>query len=175
MEKFVIKGEKVLQGMVQVSGAKNAALKTLVAACLTEEEVILHNVPLIADVFVMIDIMRDLGAQITLNDHTITVRIKKFASSSIPLEKAALARTSSMFIAPLLARTGEAIIPNPGGCRLGARPIDRTVEGISHMNVDITYNSEDGYFHAKPHGDNLGKRPMDRTMNGLKDMGTDIN
>lgn len=149
MEKFVITGEKVLKGTVQVSGAKNAALKTLVAACLTEEEVILHNVPLIADVFVMVDIMKDLGAHVTLHDHTVTVSMKQFKSSSIPLEKAALARTSSMFIAPLLARTGEAVIPNPGGCRLGARPIDRTVEGIGNMNVDITYHSEDGYFHAQ--------------------------
>lgn len=149
MEKFVITGEKVLKGTVQVSGAKNAALKTLVAACLTEEEVILHNVPLIADVFVMVDIMKDLGAHVTLHDHTVTVSMKQFKSSSIPLDKAALARTSSMFIAPLLARTGEAVIPNPGGCRLGARPIDRTVEGIGNMNVDITYHSEDGYFHAQ--------------------------
>jgi UDP-N-acetylglucosamine 1-carboxyvinyltransferase len=152
MEKLVITGEKNLKGTVQVSGAKNAALKALVAACLTEEEVILHNVPLIADVFVMIDIMKDLGANVTLHDHTLTIQTKQFKTSSIPLEKAALARTSSMFIAPLLARIGEATIPNPGGCRLGARPIDRTVEGISQMNVDITYHSEDGYFHAQTKG-----------------------
>jgi len=152
MEKFVITGGKKLQGTVQVSGAKNAALKMLVAACLTDEKVILHNVPLIADLFVMIDIMRELGIAVDLTDHTVTIQAKKFAHSSIPLDKAALARTSSMFIAPLLARTGEAIIPNPGGCRLGARPIDRTVEGISKMHVDITYHSEDGYFHAKTDG-----------------------
>ena len=149
MEKFVITGGKVLKGTVRVSGAKNAALKALVAACLTDEKVVIHNVPLIADVFVMIDIMKELGADVKLSDHTVTIHLKHFKHSSIPLDKAALARTSSMFIAPLLARTGEAIIPNPGGCRLGARPIDRTVEGISQMNVDITYHSEDGYFHAK--------------------------
>jgi UDP-N-acetylglucosamine 1-carboxyvinyltransferase len=68
------------------------------------------------------------------------------------LDKAAMARTSAMFIAPLLARTGEAVIPNPGGCRLGARPIDRTVEGVGQMGVDITYHSEDGYFHATTKG-----------------------
>src|SRR5438045_5059722 len=100
----------------------------------------------------MVDIMKDLGAHVTLHDHTITISLKKFKSSSIPLEKAALVRASSMFIAPLLARTGDAIIPNPGGCRLGARPIDRTVEGISAMNVSIEYHSEDGYFHAKTNG-----------------------
>jgi len=174
MEKFVIKGGNKLQGTVQVSGAKNAALKALVAACMTDEKVIIHNVPLIADLFVMLDIMKELGADVALQDHTVTIHMKEFAHSSIPLDKAALARTSSMFIAPLLARTGEAIIPNPGGCRLGARPIDRTIDGVAHMNVDIIYHSEDGYFHARAHGDNLGKRPIDRTLKGLKNMGTEI-
>src|SRR3984957_866324 len=152
MEKFVITGGNKLQGTVQVTGAKNAALKLLVAACLTEESVTIHNIPLIADVFVMVEIMKELGAEVEIKGHTVFIQLKKFRHSSIPLDKAALARTSSMFIAPLLARTGEAIIPNPGGCRLGARPIDRTVEGIGKMNVDITYHSEDGYFHAKTKG-----------------------
>jgi UDP-N-acetylglucosamine 1-carboxyvinyltransferase len=152
MEKFTIKGGSKLKGNVIVSGAKNAALKALVAACMTEEEVTIHNVPLISDVFVMIDIMRDLGARVQITDHTVTVRMEHFSHFSIPLDKAVLARTSSMFIAPLLARSKEAIIPNPGGCRLGARPIDRTIDGIKKLNVDITYHSEDGYFHAKTDG-----------------------
>ncbi len=152
MNKFVIKGGNALQGEIGIAGAKNAALKVLVAACLTDEKVVIHNVPLIADLFVMIDIMKDLGADVRLEDHTVTIQVQQFAHSSIPLDKAARARTSSMFIGPLLARTGEAIIPNPGGCRLGARPIDRTVEGVGQMGVDITYHSEDGYFHAKTKG-----------------------
>ncbi len=152
MDKFIITGGKKLKGEVSVSGAKNAALKALVAACLTDEPVTIHNVPLIADFFVMLDIMKELGVQASLHDHTVKVHAKKFAHSSIPLDKAALARTSSMFIAPLLARTGEAIIPNPGGCRLGARPIDRTVDGVEKMNAVITYHSEDGYFHARTEG-----------------------
>lgn len=152
MDKFIITGGQKLQGETVVSGAKNAALKTLVAACLTDETVTIHNVPLIADLFVMIDIMKDLGAMVSLNGHTVTIQIKQFAHSSIPLDKAALARTSSMFIAPLLARMGEATIPNPGGCRLGARPIDRTIDGVKELHVDITYHSEDGYFHATTKG-----------------------
>ncbi|HEX8931667.1 MAG TPA: UDP-N-acetylglucosamine 1-carboxyvinyltransferase [Patescibacteria group bacterium] len=175
MKKFVIKGGNKLQGEVKVAGAKNAALKVLVAACLTDEKVIIHNVPLISDFFVMLDIIKELGGQVELTGHSVTVQMQKFRQSSIPLDEAALVRASSMFIAPLLVRTGEAIIPNPGGCRLGARPIDRTIEGISHMNVDITYHSEDGYFHAKPHGDNLGVRPIDRTIKGLEHLGTTVN
>lgn len=152
MNKFVITGGNKLQGEISIAGAKNAALKVLVAACLTEEKVVIHNVPLIADLFVMIEIMKELGISVDLNDHTVTIEAKKFAHSSIPLDMGARARTSSMFIGPLLARTNEAIIPNPGGCRLGARPIDRTVEGVSQLGVDITYHSEDGYFHAKTKG-----------------------
>lgn len=152
MDKFIITGGKKLQGEITVLGAKNAALKALVAACMTNETVTIHNVPLIADVFVMIAIMKDLGAEVTLSGHTVTIRMHKFAHFSIPLDKAALARTSSMFIAPLLARSKEAIIPNPGGCRLGARPIDRTIDGVKELNADITYHSEDGYFHAKTTG-----------------------
>lgn len=152
MEKLIINGGKRLTGTAAVSGAKNVALKALVAACFTNEEVIIHNIPLISDFFVMVDIMKELGAEVVIEDHTVRIRMKEFTHFSIPLDKAALARTSSMFIAPLLARTKEAIIPNPGGCRLGARPIDRTINGISQMDVEITYHSNDGYFHAKTNG-----------------------
>lgn len=149
MEKFVVNGGKKLKGEVSVSGAKNAALKALVAACLTDEKVIIDNIPLISDFFVMAEIIKELGGEISIKDHVITVQIKKFAKNKISLDKAAEVRTSSVFLAPLLARTGQAIIPNPGGCRIGARPIDRIVKGLEAMGVDIVYNSADGYFHAK--------------------------
>lgn len=152
MEKYIIQGGSVLKGEVTASGAKNAALKALVAACLTDEKVIINNVPEIADVFVMIDIIKEIGGEVSFKDHTVTVCMKDFSTHQISLEKAAKARTSSMFIAPLLARYKEAIVPNPGGCRLGARPIDRTIEGIGLMNAHIHYLSDDGYFHAKTDG-----------------------
>jgi len=152
MEKYLITGGNKLQGMISVSGAKNTALKMLVAACLTDEEVIIHNVPLISDVLVMIDIIRDLGGEVDITDHTLRVRMKEFAKSQITLDQASHIRTSSMFLAPLLIRNKQAIIPNPGGCRIGARPIDRTVRGIGKMGAEITYHSEDGYFHARADG-----------------------
>ena len=151
-EKFVITGGSKLQGTVKVSGAKNVALKALIAACLTDEEIVIHNVPLISDFFIMVDIIRELGGTITLTDHTVSIRIKNFVKHELSLETAAKIRTSFMFLAPLLLRTGEAIIPNPGGCRLGARPIDRLVDGLNDMGANITYHSEDGYFHAKAAG-----------------------
>lgn len=148
MEKFIIHGGKTLTGTVHIGGAKNVVLKLLVAACLTEEDVVIQNVPQISDVRIMIEIMRDLGAEVTVDSSTVTVRMKEFKKKEISLEQAAHVRTSSMFIAPLLARAHEAKIPNPGGCRLGARPINRTVDGLEEMGAAIEYNSEDGYFHA---------------------------
>ncbi len=152
MEKFVITGGNALKGTVRVSGAKNVALKTLIAACLTEEEVVIKNVPLIADFFVMLDMIQELGGKVKLEDHTVTIQIQKVLKNELSLETAAKIRTSFMFLAPLLLRTGEAIIPNPGGCRLGARPIDRLVNGLNKMGANIVYRSEDGYFHAKAEG-----------------------
>lgn len=134
---------------MKVSGSKNVALKALVAACLTNEEVIIHNIPLISDFFVMVEIMKELGAEVDIHDHTVHIRAKKLHTYEIPLEMAIKARTSVLFIAPLLARLKEAIIPNPGGCRLGARPVDRIVDGMTHLGAEVTYHSEDGYFHAK--------------------------
>ncbi len=152
MEKFIIRGGKKLSGSVSVSGAKNVSLKTLVAACLTEEEVIIHNIPLISDFLVMVDIIKELGGTVRIEDHTARIQIKKFSQHRISLDDASHIRTSSMFISPLLVRCGEAIIPNPGGCRIGARPIDRIIEGLEKMGADIVYHSEDGYFHAKTSG-----------------------
>lgn len=153
MDKFIIKGGKKIRGDVSILGSKNVALKVLVAACLTEEEVVVENVPLISDFMVMAEIIRHLGGKVEFKDHSVSITLKKFSSEKISLENAAEIRTSYMFLAPLLLRVGIAIIPNPGGCRIGARPIDRIVDGLRKMGVKIKYDSSDGYFHASsPNG-----------------------
>lgn len=149
MEKLVIKGGRQLKGEVSVSGSKNEALKALVAACLTDKKVIVENIPLISDFFLMAEIIEELGGKVVIKGHTAEIQIAKFKGSKISLEKAAQIRTSSMFLAPLLARTGKAMVPNPGGCRIGARPIDRVVTGLRKMGVLLAYDSTDGYFHAE--------------------------
>lgn len=149
MEKFIIKGGKKIKGEVKVSGAKNVALKVLIAACLTDQNVVIKNIPLISDLMVMIDIIKELGGEVEIKDHSVSIKIKKINSTKIPLDKAAGIRTSFMFIVPLLLRNGSAVIPNPGGCRIGARPIDRIIDGIKKMGVNVYYNSADGYLHAK--------------------------
>lgn len=149
MEEFLVTGGKRLTGQIQVSGSKNMALKALVAACLTTEKVTLHNIPLISDLLIMTQIIQELGGTVEITDHTLTLQMAEFKKSNIELDKAAQIRTAAMFIAPLLARTGTAIIPNPGGCRIGARPIDRIIDGLKEMGVEILYDSQDGYFYAK--------------------------
>lgn len=152
MEKLIIKGGKRLRGETTVSGAKNVVLKALVAACLTDEEVIIENVPFILDLLIMVDIIKHLGGDVRFGDHRLSVKIKDIKTDTIDLESAAQIRTSFMFLAPLLARKKSAVIPNPGGCRIGARPIDRIIGGLKKMNVSIKYISRDGYFHAKTSG-----------------------
>ena len=152
MEKYIIQGGAKLTGSTKVSGAKNVALKALVAACLTEDTVIIRNLPLIKDVKIMIDIIREIGGTVELTDHVAKVSVRNLSTSQIPLDRAAEIRASSMLIAPLLLRLKEAIIPNPGGCRLGARPIDRTISGLKDMGAKITYKSDDGFFHAQTDG-----------------------
>lgn len=157
MEKLLITGGKKLQGDTVVSGAKNAALKALVAATLTDGTVIIKNIPLISDFFVMVAIIRDLGGEVVIDKeaHTATIKMVTFTKDKISLDEASHIRTSAMFLAPMLHRIKHATIPNPGGCRLGARPIDRIIQGIVEMGADIVYDSDDGYFHAsaeKLHG-----------------------
>src|SRR5579872_4740361 len=103
MDKFIVNGGKSLKGSISVSGSKNVALKTLVAACLTSEEVVIENIPHISDFFAMLEIMEDLGVSVKVKDHTAIISASEIKNHQISLDKAALARTSVMFISPLLA------------------------------------------------------------------------
>lgn len=149
MDKFEIIGGNPLRGEVKISGAKNSALKVIVAACLTEDEIIIENAPLINDFFLMLEIFRILGGMVEIKDHRVSLSLKKIKTFEIPLEMAARARATVMFMAPLLSRVGQAVIPNPGGCRLGARPVDRLIESLEKLGAQIKYDSDSGFFRAK--------------------------
>lgn len=170
MDKFIVNGGKKLTGHCTVSGSKNVALKTLVAACLTDDAITIDNIPLISDLFVMADIIKELGGAVDTKNHTIYVKMPKFKKTKIALETAAEVRTSAMFMAPLLARCGEAIIPNPGGCRIGARPIDRIIDGLEEMGVEVEYKSQDGYFYMQAP---QGLRGVDYTFKKSTHTGTE--
>lgn len=152
MKSYIIQGGKKLSGTIAISGSKNVVLKLIIAACLTEEEVEIKNAPAISDLYIMLDLVKGIGGEVKISASSIKIRIPQITDIKIPLESGGKIRTSSMFLAPLLARKGEALIPNPGGCRIGARPIDRHIKGLEQMNVNIDYKSDDGYFHARTTG-----------------------
>lgn len=149
MEAFIITGGTPLVGEVSISGAKNVALKACVAALLTDEPIILKNVPSIRDVTYMLEVLQNLGASVDMSANTLHIQNGHVKKLSVDLEVGARLRTSTLVLGPLLARFGEAKIPNPGGCRIGARPIDRHIDGLRAMGAQIRYDSSDGYFHSK--------------------------
>ncbi len=147
MKKYIIRGGNKLSGEITISGAKNVALKAIVASCLTNEEVILENVPRISDVHYMIEMVRGFGGQVIQDGNTLRITVKSIANYRLPLETAVKMRASSLFFAPFIVRCKKAEIPNPGGDRIGARRIDMHIEGLTKMGVSIV-NREDGYFYA---------------------------
>jgi len=149
MKKYIVYGGKKLTGTLRVSGAKNVITKALIAACLTDEPVVLHNVPRISDVFLLLDIIRHIGGDVKFEGDTVEIHLKDIKNTDVPLDLGAKVRTATMFLAPLIARAGKADVPNPGGCRLGARPIDRHIAGLEKLGISIEYSSDDGYFHAE--------------------------
>ncbi len=150
-EAFRIEGGRVLEGTVQVSGAKNAALKLLAAATLTGERCTFTNVPEIEDVRVMADTLRDLGVTV---DHpapnTYEVASGDVEWLFVPLEAAAKMRASFILLGPLLSRFGRVIISNPGGDRIGRRPVNLHVDAMRALGAEIEYRN--GYYFAKAPG-----------------------
>jgi UDP-N-acetylglucosamine 1-carboxyvinyltransferase len=148
---FRIEGGSPLRGSVRVSGAKNAALKLMAAATLTGERCRLDNVPEIEDVRVMAETLTDLGVTV---DHTAPNRYE-IASGDvewlfIPLEAAAKMRASFMLLGPLLTRFGRVIISNPGGDRIGRRPVNLHVDAMRALGAQIEYRN--GYYFAQAPG-----------------------
>ena len=150
-EAFRVTGGVALNGTVPVAGAKNAALKLLAAAVLTGERCRFTNVPEIEDVRAMADTLRDLGVVV---DHPAP-NIYEISAGDVdwlfvPLEAAAKMRASFMLLGPLLARFGEAIMSNPGGDRIGRRPVDLHVDAMRALGAEVDYRY--GYYYAKAPG-----------------------
>ena len=103
MNKYVIKGGNILSGDVSVSGSKNAVLKAIIAACLTADTVEIKNIPLISDLFIMLELVKEIGGKVKLSGHTLKIEVQDIKSVKIPLEIGAKIRTSSIFLAPLLS------------------------------------------------------------------------
>jgi UDP-N-acetylglucosamine 1-carboxyvinyltransferase len=150
-ETIRIEGGRPLRGDVSISGSKNAALKLLAAATLTGERCRFTNVPEIADVALMTEVLSDLGVVVEHPEpNTYEVSAGDIDWNFVPLEAAARMRASFILLGPLLARMGKVIISNPGGDRIGRRPVDLHVQAMEALGATIDYRN--GYYFAQAPG-----------------------
>ncbi len=147
MVKYIIEGGIPLRGDITVNGSKNAALPMLAATLLTAEPITLHRVPLIRDVHVMLDIMRSLGSEITINDHAVTIHTPTITSTEIPDDLATKLRASILLLGPLLARVGKVTLKHPGGCVLGKRPVGTHFDAL--QAIGATFQLDDLRYYGQ--------------------------
>ncbi len=147
MKKFIINGPAELSGTITISGSKNAALPILAACLLTEEEVVLRNVPKLKDIETMVKLLRCLGAQVIEEYPIIRVPAGRKKKYTAPYNIVKTMRGSFCVLGPLLARLKKAKVSLPGGCVIGVRPVDLHIKGISALGADIKL--ENGYVYAK--------------------------
>ena len=137
MKKFIVNGGKTLAGEITVSGNKNAVLPMIAAAVLTDEEVILHNVPNIVDVRIMLKIAEKLGIEVAFTASTLRLKATKIINPKIPRELCSKVRTSILFAGPLCARCGKATLWPPGGDVIGRRRLDSHFYGLSSLGIEL--------------------------------------
>jgi len=145
--KFVITGGNPLRGEVRVGGAKNSVLKLMAASLLTPEECLIHNVPRITDVEIMVEVLRQLGVEVTWEGSSLRINSGEFPSREAPYQLVRRMRASIIVLGPLVARWGEASVAIPGGCNIGSRKIDMHLKGLAELGAEI--NTEHGYVHAR--------------------------
>ncbi len=148
MEKLLITGGKRLTGTVEISGAKNAALPILAGTLLASEPVTIRNVPHLRDVTTTINLLQRMGVKATIDERLgVTVDATSISEHTAPYDLVKTMRASILVLGPLLARFGEASVSLPGGCAIGARPVDLHVAGLRAMGADIQIT--DGYIRAR--------------------------
>ncbi|PKO34250.1 MAG: UDP-N-acetylglucosamine 1-carboxyvinyltransferase [Betaproteobacteria bacterium HGW-Betaproteobacteria-7] len=148
MDKLLIKGGQPLSGEVAISGAKNAALPILCASLLSAEPLQLTNVPHLNDISTMLRLLGDMGVGVTMEGVAGLVLDGSGLTNAVAsYEMVKTMRASILVLGPLVARCGEARVSLPGGCAIGARPVDQHIKGLQAMGAEITV--EQGYVHAK--------------------------
>ena len=151
MSQLVIEGGHKLRGTVTVGGNKNAALKLLPACLLTDEPVTLHNIPDIADVRTEMEILKDLGVEITqLGPGSYRIHAAEVTKTDINADLASLIRASFVFSGPMLARMGRISLPGPGGDIIGGRPLDTNIQGLEALGVTITVSEQGAFLMEAP-------------------------
>jgi UDP-N-acetylglucosamine 1-carboxyvinyltransferase len=150
MDKFVIRGGTPLLGTVRISGAKNAALPCMAAALLTEDTVVLENIPQVRDIETTRRLLSAMGAEVELGygraQHRTTIQARNLATPEASYELVKTMRASTLVLGPLVARCGRARVSLPGGCAIGARPIDLHIKGLERLGAKIT--QDHGYVEA---------------------------
>jgi UDP-N-acetylglucosamine 1-carboxyvinyltransferase len=154
MDKFKITGGRPLSGRVMVSGAKNAALPALTAALLTEERVLLHNIPRVRDISTMRSLLEDLGVDSSVTHEThgnrIEIEARQLLNPVAPYELVKQMRASILVLGPLVARFGQARVSLPGGCAIGVRPVNLHLKGLEKLGATIHFDH--GYVDARANG-----------------------
>ena len=150
MDRFKIEGGRPLEGTVRISGAKNAALPTMAAALLTSEKVALDNIPRVRDIITMAQLLAHMKAHVIAEDvppSAVTIQTEQISHTEAPYELVKTMRASVLTLGPLVARFGYARVSLPGGCAIGARPIDLHIQALEKMGAEISI--EHGYVEAK--------------------------
>jgi UDP-N-acetylglucosamine 1-carboxyvinyltransferase len=170
MDKFVIAGGTPLSGSIPTGGSKNSALPALAAALLTEEPVTLHRIPRVRDIRTMQRLLVDIGANVTGEGETVRLETPRISSPEAPYELVKTMRASSLVLGPLVARCGRARVSLPGGCAIGARPINLHILGLEQLGATI--HQAHGYIEARAPGGLRGANVhFDRiTVTGTEDL-----
>jgi len=170
MDKFRIHGGTPLEGAISISGAKNSALPALAACLLTDEPVILDRIPPVRDIRTMIELLEHNGASVDIDGELVTVRAHTISRPEAPYNVVKTMRASSLVLGPLVARTGRARVSMPGGCAIGARPINLHVSALEQLGAEI--HQSHGYVEARASKGLRGARvQFDRiTVTGTEDV-----
>jgi UDP-N-acetylglucosamine 1-carboxyvinyltransferase len=147
MDKLLIEGGVRLSGETAISGAKNAALPILCAALLTAEPLTLTNVPALKDIGTLLELLAQMGVAVRREGEVVTLDASGFDKPVAPYEMVKTMRASILVLGPLVARCGEARVSLPGGCAIGARPVDQHIKGLQAMGAEVAV--QHGYVHAK--------------------------
>ena len=170
MDKFLIQGGVPLEGEIAVSGAKNSALPALAACLLTSGRVTLDRIPAVRDVRTMEKLIGRIGARVSRHNSRLTIEAGEIENPEAPYELVKTMRASSLVLGPLVARCGRARVSLPGGCAIGARPINLHVSGLERLGAQV--RQEHGYIEAEaPDGLRGAEVHFDRiTVTGTEDL-----
>lgn len=153
MDQIRIRGGKPLKGVIRISGAKNAALPLMTASLLTQETLTLTNLPFLADITTLVQLLMQHGAHVAMrgasdgSGHVMELSAKEITNTTAPYDLVRKMRASVLVLGPIVARCGEAKVSLPGGCAIGTRPVDLHLKGLEALGAEIELTS--GYIHAR--------------------------